>query len=109
MKVFTTTAYERAIVKMATPKERKAAEGAIIADPSKAPAIRGTGGIRKARAAVSGRGKRGGLRVIYFHHVEADALYLLTVYAKAEQEDLASADWKMWAELVKAIRKEGQR
>ena len=109
MKVFTTKAYERAITKAATPSERKAAEAAIIADPSKATAIRGSGGIRKARAAGSGRGKRGGLRVLYFHHVDGGALYLLTAYAKAERDDLTPADRKAWAELVKAIKKEGHR
>ena len=47
---------------------RQAMEAAIVANPGAAPVIRGTGGIRKLRWMGSGRGKRGGIRTIYFHH-----------------------------------------
>src|SRR6266481_3188188 len=50
--------------------------------------IRGSGGIRKIRWAGSGRGKRGGLRVIYFWWVSKDRMSMLMVYPKSEQDDL---------------------
>ncbi len=79
---------------------------AIAADPLAAPVIRGTGGIRKLRWAGSGRGKRGGIRTIYFYHAGPEAIYLLTAYAKAAQDNLSPGDRKAWARLVAAIEKQ---
>jgi mRNA-degrading endonuclease RelE of RelBE toxin-antitoxin system len=60
--------------------------------------IRGSGGIRKIRWAGSGRGKRGGLRVIYYWWVTKDRISMLLVYPKNEQDDLS-------ADQVKQLRK----
>ncbi len=56
-------------------------EAAIADDPTAGPVIPGAGGIRKLRWEGSGRGKRGGIRTIYFYHAGPDAIYLLTAYA----------------------------
>ena len=73
-----------------------------------APVIPGTGGIRKIRWAGSGRGKRGGIRTLYYFHAGPEAVYLLTAYAKADREDLTAADRRAWARFVDAIKKEGR-
>ena len=86
--------------------ERIAMEAEIVADPSAAPVIRGTGGIRKLRWAGLGRGKRGGVRTIYFHHAGPDVIYLLTAYAKAARDDLSYADKKVLSKIVAAIKNE---
>ena len=65
----------------------------FVAAPDAAPVIRGTGGIRKLRWAGSGRGKRGGIRTV-FYQAGPDAINLLTAYAKADREDLTPADTK---------------
>jgi len=109
MRVVTTTTYERAARKLLSAEEREAMERAILARPMDASVIPGSGGIRKARWAASGRGKRGHVRTIYFHLGEMSTIYLLTIYAKAEREDLRPADLKAWAKLVAAIRKEARR
>lgn len=84
-------------------------EASIVANPRGAPLIRDTGGIRKLRWAGSGRGKRGGIRVIYFYHAGPEAIYLLTAYAKADREDLSPADKKVLSQLVAAIKQEETR
>ncbi len=58
--------------------------------PDAGSVIRGTGGMRKLRWAGSGRGKRGGLRVIYYWWVAKDRMSLLLVYPKNEQDDLTA-------------------
>ena len=68
MNLYFTRTYERAIRKLLAEDARAAMEAAIVAAPDTAPVIRGTGGIRKLRWAGSGRGKRGGIRAIYFWH-----------------------------------------
>jgi hypothetical protein len=50
--------------------------------------IPGTGGLRKVRWSRKGMGKRGGARVVYFYYNTRAPIYLLAVYAKANQEDL---------------------
>jgi hypothetical protein len=51
--------------------------------------IRGSGGVRKLRWAAAGRGKRGGLRVIYYLRSKQGEIWLLTLYAKNEAESIA--------------------
>ena len=50
--------------------------------------ISGTGGVRKVRFGTSGRGKRGGARVIYYYYDETLPLYALLVYPKNAKADL---------------------
>jgi len=54
--------------------------------------IPGTGGIRKLRWRMEGRGKRGGARVIYYVHGETMPLFLLTAYAKNVRADLSQRE-----------------
>jgi mRNA-degrading endonuclease RelE of RelBE toxin-antitoxin system len=61
----------------------------FLADhPDSGKIIRGSGGMRKLRWAGSGRGKRGGLRIIYFWWAARDRISMLMVYPKNEQDDL---------------------
>lgn len=62
----------------------------------------GTGGIRKVRWAGSSRGKRGGVRVLYYFAVAHDRLLMLYVFAKNEQEDLSDAQRKALRAIVQA-------
>jgi len=108
MKLFTTKVYERTIGKLIPVESRRQMEDAIAQDPDAAPIIPGTGGIRKLRWSVPGRGKRGGIRTIYFYHAGPEEIYLLTAYGKSDREDLSPADIKAWSRLVAEIKKEAK-
>jgi hypothetical protein len=54
--------------------------------------MRDTGGARKLRWRAKGRGKRGGVRVIYYYHNESLPLFLLNVFAKNEKPNLTKAE-----------------
>ena len=56
--------------------------------------IPGAEGARKVRWAVSGSGKRGGARVIYFNWLDEGCIELFAVYAKAERENITAAQVK---------------
>lgn len=71
----------------------------ISHDPEAAPVMPGTGGLRKIRWAGSGRGKRGGIRVIYYL-VRDDRVYLLFAYPKNKQENLTSQQLKVLRKIV---------
>lgn len=63
----------------------------LVRNPESGRIIPGTGGLRKIRWAASGRGKRGGARVIYFWHPKSQQLLMLFVYSKNERSDLTAA------------------
>ncbi|MGA2177767.1 MAG: type II toxin-antitoxin system RelE/ParE family toxin [Verrucomicrobiota bacterium] len=52
----------------------------------------------------SGRGKRGGLRVIYFWHVAHEQIWMLLAYPKNERDDLTRDEIKQLKELVKQFK-----
>ena len=60
----------------------------IALNPLAGDVIPGSGGIRKVRWAASGRGKRGGARVIYFNVMKQGTIWLLMVYTKAKFDNL---------------------
>ena len=70
--------------------------------------IPGTGGVRKMRIAASGRGKRGGARVVYFYGGISIPVYLLMIYPKAIQEDLTPGERKVLKSLAAILRKKGK-
>lgn len=64
----------------------------LALSPDAGDIIRGGGGIRKLRWAAKGKGKRGGVRIIYYwHDEEGEEIWLLTLYAKNEDDTLPTA------------------
>lgn len=66
----------------------------LAARPDAGKFIAGTGGMRKLRWAGGGRGKRGGLRVIYYWWIAKDRISMLLVYPKNEKDDLTAEQVK---------------
>ena len=64
----------------------------LASNPTAGDLIPGTGGVRKLRWRLGGRGKRGGARVIYFFHGMDTPLFVLTMFAKNERSDLTQQD-----------------
>jgi hypothetical protein len=71
--------------------------------PAAGDLIPGTGGVRKLRWGLEGRGKRGGARVIYFYHNADMPLFALTAYAKNERADLSQAERNELQKLTKLL------
>ena len=76
----------------------------IAADPLRGDLIQGTGGVRKARFAVRHRGKRGGVRVVYYYYNETLPAFLLTVFAKGEKDNPTKAERNTLAKLARMLR-----
>jgi hypothetical protein len=75
----------------------------IAADPECGALVRGSGGVRKVRFGIGGRGKRGGVRIVYYYADRSVPVFLLTVFAKNEQDDLSKAELNQLAAVVKTI------
>ena len=70
------------------------------ANPEAGEIIPETGGVRKIRWALAGRGKRGGARIIYYYHNERLPVFLLAVYGKNEKANLSMAERNEMKRLV---------
>jgi hypothetical protein len=77
--------------KMLNEEERIVLVDYLAHNPTAGELIPATGGVRKVRWGLAGRGKRGGARVIYFYHNADLPLFLLTAFAKNVQEDISQA------------------
>ena len=71
--------------------EYAALQNAIIANPEAGAVIQGSGGVRKLRWGTSGRGKRGGVRVIYYLRLRQGLVWMLTMYAKNETDSISGS------------------
>ena len=79
------------VVTLLTDEEYRDLQTKLVLHPKAGSVIPGAGGLRKLRWRVAGRGKRGGIRVIYYC-VSVDRLYLIFVYEKTRQNDLTRKD-----------------
>ena len=84
---------------------------ALLTNPEQGAVIPGTGGLRKIRWAEPsrGKGKRGGLRVIYLHLESVGKFYLITAYSKNDSDDLSADDKRLFKNMVERIQNEAQR
>ncbi|MFA6309910.1 MAG: type II toxin-antitoxin system RelE/ParE family toxin [Sterolibacterium sp.] len=92
--------YIRQAERLLTEAERQDVLSYLAAHPKAGDLIEGTGGIRKLRWGRGGRGKSGGVRVIYYFHSDSMPLYLITLFAKNEQDNLSKAERNELAKLV---------
>ncbi len=81
----------------------RALHHALMGNPEAGDMIEGAGGLRKLRQADPrrGKGKRGGLRVIYFWWEAGRQLWLFTLYGKDEMEDLSAKEKKALKDMLK--------
>ena len=97
--------YESQVSALLNEEERMAMEFFIACAPKDHPVMPGSGGFRKARWARRGKGKSGGLRVVYFFVAELGRIYMAAIYAKSRKETLSAADRNVLARLAAQIKK----
>jgi mRNA-degrading endonuclease RelE of RelBE toxin-antitoxin system len=94
-----TPLFSRLVEEYLTDQEYEKLQDELIRNPSAEAVIRGSGGVRKLRWAASGRGKRGGFRVIYFVRHPKGIIWMLTIYPKSEIDSIPG-------HVLRRIRKE---
>jgi mRNA-degrading endonuclease RelE of RelBE toxin-antitoxin system len=95
--------FTRRITDALSDDDYRLVQEALLRRPEQGDLIEGSGGVRKLRWREAGRGKRGGLRLIYYWHAEREIILMLFLYRKSEQKDL-TADQKRI--LTKAVQQE---
>lgn len=87
--------FTRQVRELLTDEEYAGFQWHLALYPEVGEVIQGTGGLRKVRWTSGGGGKRGGVRVIYFHAVSQNQVRLLLIYRKGVKDDLSAAEKKV--------------
>lgn len=95
-------AFSQRLAKFLSDEDFRLLQVSLLLKPEQGKVIPGSGGLRKMRWALPGRGKSGGARVIYFWFVAQSVIYLLMLYAKNEQENLTPEQLKLLRKTVEA-------
>ena len=96
MEIIETPAFTRYVDEYLDDEQYRALQTALANDPEAGDVMPGTGGFRKMRWADPGRGKgrRGGLRVIYYYFEMDQQIWMMTIYGKNEAADLSAGEKK---------------
>jgi len=92
--------FTKRVTELLDDEDYRRLQAALIANPELGDLIRGTGGLRKARWSAKGRGKRGGVRVIYYWLRRRGQVLMLLIYAKSARDDLTADERKLLTKLV---------
>jgi hypothetical protein len=84
---------------------------ALLKQPEAGSVMPECGGLRKIRVIdpKRGKGKRGGIRVIYLHVEELDQIHSITIYGKDQQDDLSADDKNAYKLLVRILKDQSRR
>jgi len=94
VRIVETPIFTKRITEVLTDEEYSRLQWALIINPETGEVIPGAGGLRKVRWALHGKGKRGGLRIIYYAYKEDGTIYMIYPYKKSGQEDLTKEQMK---------------
>lgn len=81
-------------------------ENILLENPKAGNVIQGTGGLRKIRIPIEGKGKRSGGRVIYVDIELKERIYFINVYAKNEKDDLTEEERKSFKAVIDILKEE---
>jgi hypothetical protein len=97
-----TSVFTKQVNRLMNDDEYTKLQVSLIRKPDIGKVIQGTGGIRKMRWAGSGRGKRGGSRIIYYWVKSEHQIFMLMAYPKNEKDELNTEERKALRQLVEA-------
>ena len=100
MVIIETRIFSRRIKELMSDDEYRVLQETLVNRPGMGDIVQGTGGLRKVRWKQEGRGKSGGVRVIYYWMTEDEQLYMLYVYPKSKQEDLTAEQKRVLKSIV---------
>jgi hypothetical protein len=92
--------FDESVSRLLTETDVFELELALLLEPEAGDVIPGARGLRKLRRPSSGRGKRGGARVIYYFVTRQRKILLLYAFAKNVQGDLSPNQVKQLSQLV---------
>lgn len=101
MEFIETSIFTRLLYTYLTEDEYVGLQGFFVKYPEAGNIVSGSGGVRKLRWGLRGKGKRGGVRVVYYFKQQDDEIWLLTIYGKSDTENIPAHILKQIAEEIK--------
>jgi hypothetical protein len=95
-----TSFFTKRVHELLTDEELRLLQLRLAVQPDAGDVIKQSGGIRKLRWSGSGRGKRGGTRIIYYHVNAEEKIFMLYVYSKSETDDLTPKQIKLLKSII---------
>jgi len=103
MEFIETPTFTRMVTELLSDDEYRELQNTLVENPERGDIIKGGGGIRKLRHAVQGRGKSGGVRVIYYWVKDDHQIFMLVVYPKTKKDNLTDKETAILREYVKGL------
>jgi len=103
MEFIETPTFTRLITSLLSDEDYKDLQSLLAENPEAGSVIRGGGGIRKIRHSLQGRGKSGGIRVIYYWIKDDHQIYMLVAYPKSLKDNLSDKETAILRNLVKDL------
>ncbi len=105
MKFRETSVFTKQVISLLSDEEYRELQTDLILNPAAGKVIPKSGGLRKIRwsSPKRGKGKRGGIRAIYYWFVSDDEIYMLLAYGKGEKDDLSVKELKILRGLVEEM------
>ncbi len=100
MQFIETSVFTRQVTTLLKDDEYRELQVTLATHPDSGVVIPSSGGLRKLRWSIGGRGKRGGVRVIYYWINRKDQILMLFMYPKNVQDDLTPQQLKVLREVV---------
>ncbi len=100
MVIIETSVFTRQVQALLTFEEYRLLQIVLLTRPDMGATIPGSGGLRKLRWVIQGKGKRGGTRVIYCWATAHDRILMLYIYPKSERDDLTQAQLSVLRRIV---------
>lgn len=104
MEFIEAAAFTKYVYDYLSEEEYSGLQSFLLQYPEAGKVVRGSGGVRKVRWAVSGSGKSGGVRVIYYFKRQDDEIWLLTIYSKSEMDTIPAHILRQIAKEIKNVQ-----
>ncbi|OIN90198.1 MAG: hypothetical protein COS37_04765 [Anaerolineae bacterium CG03_land_8_20_14_0_80_58_20] len=100
MVIIETSVFTKQVTRLLDEDEYRLLQSILVNRPDAGDVIPGGGGLRKIRWGLGERGKRGGVRVIYYWAVRQERLVMLVMYPKNERDDLTKDQLKILRKII---------
>ncbi len=103
MEFIETSLFTKLVYTYLTEEEYLGLQGFLVRHPETGKVVPGSGGVRKLRWGAAGKGKSGGVRVIYYYKKQDSEIWLLTIYGKSVMENIPAHVLREIAEEIKNV------
>jgi hypothetical protein len=103
MEIYETSVFTKQITSLLSDENYRDLQRVLVINPLAGAIIKNSGGLRKLRWRIAGKGKSGGIRVIYYYVAADNKIFMLVAYEKSKKDDLTQ---KQLSSLRKLVTKE---